>query len=263
MHIDGAGRRATLTLDGLWDFEFEGPTARLGGGGHTIRSPGIWQTQFPALRNAQGTGRYRRGVQIAPDWAGKRVFLVIEGVFHESVILVDEVAVGVHGDGWTPIEVDLTDALGGKTSFVLGVDARVPDDRNGGRFSQSLAGKQDWYGVQGGIWKPARLEARDPVHLRELAVRCAYDLAQGTVVVNGTLSQAAKAVVRMTLSRAGQAAAQHDLPLRSAEFEARLDVLNPDPWSPDGPKLYDLAVELVHDGRIVDRVGRGDRVPAV
>src|SRR5580658_4283179 len=85
MHPDAAGRRATLTLDGLWDFEFEGPTARLGGGGHTIRSPGIWQVQFPALRDAQGTGRYRRGVQIAPDWAGKRVFLVIEGVFHESV----------------------------------------------------------------------------------------------------------------------------------------------------------------------------------
>ena len=89
----------------------------------------------------------------------------MEGVFHELVILVDEAAVAVHGDGWTPIEVDLTDALAGKTSFVLGVDARVPDDRNGGRFSQSLAAKQDWYGVQGGIWKSARLEARDPIHI--------------------------------------------------------------------------------------------------
>jgi hypothetical protein len=256
MHIDAGGRRPTLTLDGLWDFEFEGPTARLDSGRQTIRSPGIWQAQFPALRNAQGTGRYRRDLQIPPDWVGKRVVMAMDGVFHESVILVDEVAVGVHGDGWTPIEVDLTDALDGKTSFALGVDARVPDDRNGGRFSQSLAGKQDWYGLQGGIWKPARLEARDPIHLRELAVRSAYDLAQGTVVVNGTLSQAAKAVVRMTLSRAGQAAAQHDLLLRSSEFEARLDVLNPDPWSPDRPELYDLTVELVRDGRVVDRTDR-------
>src|SRR5271163_4844498 len=163
MRADAAGRRATLTLDGVWDFEFEGPTAR-------------------------------RGVQIPPGWRGKRIVLVMEGVFHESVILVDEVAVAVHGDGWTPIEVDLTDALDGKTSFTLGVDARVPDDRNGGRFSQSLAGKQDWYGVQGGIWKPARIEARDPVHLSELAVRCAHDLARGTVVVKGMLSQAAKGV---------------------------------------------------------------------
>ena len=180
----------------------------------------------------------------------------MEGVFHESIILVDEVAVAVHGDGWTPIEVDLTDALDGKTSFALGVDARVPDDRNGGRFSQSLAGKQDWYGVQGGIWKPARIEARDPVHLSELAVRCAYDLARGTVVVKGMLSQAAKGVARLTLSRSGQAVARHDVPLRSAEFEARLEVANPDPWSPDRPKLYDLTVELVHDGRVVDSAER-------
>ena len=59
------------------------------------------------------------------------------------MILVDEVAVAVHGDGWTAIEADLTDALGGKTSFVLGVDARTPNDRDGGRFSRSLVGKQD------------------------------------------------------------------------------------------------------------------------
>jgi Glycosyl hydrolases family 2/Glycosyl hydrolases family 2, sugar binding domain len=256
MRADAAGRRAALTLDGLWDFEFEGPTARLGGAGNTIRSPGIWQAQFPALRNAQGTGRYRRGVQIPPGWKGKSIVLVMEGVFHESVILVDEVAVAVHGDGWTPIEVDLTDPLDGKTSFVLGVDARVPDDRNSGRFSQSLAGKQDWYGVQGGIWKPARIEARDPVHLGDLAVRCGYDLARGTVVVKGTLSRAAKAVVRLTLFCADQAVAQHDVPLRSAEFEATLEVANPDPWSPDRPKLYDLAVELVRGGRVVDRAER-------
>jgi glycosyl hydrolase family 2 len=256
MRADPAGRRAALTLDGLWDFEFEGPTARLGGEGNTIRSPGIWQAQFPKLRNAQGTGRYRRGVQIPPGWKGKSIVLVMEGVFHESVILVDEVAVAVHGDGWTPIEVDLTDALDGKTSFVLGVDARVPDDRSSGRFSQSLAGKQDWYGVQGGIWKPARIEARDPVHLSDLAVRCGCDLARGTVVVKGTLSRAAKAVVRLTLSRSDQAVAQHDAPLRSAEFEATLEVSNPDLWSPDRPKLYDLAVELVHDGRVVDTAER-------
>jgi len=189
MDTDVAGRRATLSLDGLWDFEFEGPSARFGGEGHTVRSPGIWQTQVPALRNAQGTGRYRRGVQIPPDWAGKSIHLIMEGVFHESVILVDETAVAVHGDGWTTIDVDLTEALGGKTSFVLGVDARVPDDRNGGRFSQSLAAKQDWYGVQGGIWKPARLEARGPIHIAKASVRTSFDLKVGIVSMSGALSR--------------------------------------------------------------------------
>jgi hypothetical protein len=75
-----------------------------------------------------------------------------------------------------------TSALDGKTAFVLGVEARTPDDRHGGRFSRSLADKQDWYGVQGGIWKSARLEARDRFHIEELAVRTSYDLAEGAVL---------------------------------------------------------------------------------
>ena len=118
------------------------------------------------------------------------------------MILVDDVAVAVHGDGWTPIEIDLTRALAGKTSFVLGVDARIPDDRNGGRFSQSLAAKQDWYGVQGGIWKSARLEARDPIHIAKAHVRISFDLQTGIVSVSGELSRAAAATtLQVTLSR--------------------------------------------------------------
>ena len=125
------------------------------------------------------------------------------------MILVDDVAVAVHGDGWTPIEIDLTQALGGRTSFVLGVDARVPDDRNGGRFSQSLAGKQDWYGVQGGIWKPARLEARDPIHFAKLLIQTSFDLKTGVVSISGELSRAAAApTLQATLSRGGESVAR-------------------------------------------------------
>jgi Glycosyl hydrolases family 2/Glycosyl hydrolases family 2, sugar binding domain/Glycosyl hydrolases family 2, TIM barrel domain len=249
-------RRAWLMLDGLWDFSFEGPAARLAGDGHSIRSPGIWQTQFPALRTAQGAGRYRRRIDIPQGWAGQRIVLVMEGVFHEAVILVDETPVATHGDGWTPIEVDLTDALDGKASFVLGVDARTPDDRNGGRFSRSLAGKQDWYGVQGGIWKPARLEARDPVHLSEIEAQSSYDLATGTVTVMGRLSQPAAGTLRLALSRARDTLAHGDFPLDGATFLARLTTPNPEPWSPDAPNLYDVAIELIRGGVVIDAVER-------
>ncbi len=257
MDADAPSRRATLSLDGLWDFEFEGPTARLDGEGHTIRTPGIWQAQFPALRNAQGTGRYRRGVQIPSAWAGKSIVLILEGVFHESVILVDEAAVAVHGDGWTPIEVDLTQALDGKTSFMLGVDARVPDDRNGGRFSQSLAGKQDWYGVHGGIWKPARLEARDPVHFAKVFIQASFDLKTGDVSIRGELSRAAAATtLQATLSRAGERVARLIYHFRSERFDALLALPDAEPWSPEAPNLYDLVVELIVGDKSVDAIER-------
>jgi hypothetical protein len=257
MDVDSVGRRPMLTLDGLWDFEFEGPTARLDGEGHTIRTPGIWQTQFPALRNAQGMGRYRRGVQIPADWADKSIHLILEGIFHESVILVDEEAIAVHGDGWTPIEIDLTDALAGKTSFVLGVDARVPDDRTGGRFSQSLAAKQDWYGVQGGIWKSARLEARCPIHIAKAAVQTSFDLKTGVVSVSFELSRGAPATaLQVTLSRGGAVVARLTDHVQSDRFEASLALPQAEAWSPEAPNLYDLVIELIVGDKIVDSIER-------
>jgi Glycosyl hydrolases family 2/Glycosyl hydrolases family 2, sugar binding domain len=257
MDAEVAGRRAMLSLDGLWDFEFEGPTARLHGGGHTIRTPGIWQAQFPLLRSTQGTGRYRRGVQIPLAWAAKSIVLILEGVFHESVILVDDVAVAVHGDGWTPIEVDLTQALGGRTGFVLGVDARVPDDRNGGRFSQSLVGKQDWYGVQGGIWKPARLEARDQIHIAKVCIRTSFDLKTGVVAVSGELSRAAPATtLQVILSRGGEEVARLVYHFRSDRFETLIALPEAEPWSPGAPNLYIAVIELIAGGAIVDAIER-------
>jgi Glycosyl hydrolases family 2/Glycosyl hydrolases family 2, sugar binding domain len=209
------------------------------------------------LRNAQGIGRYRRGVQIPADWAGKSIHLILEGVFHESVILVDETAVAVHRDGWTTIEVDFTEPLGGKTSFVLGVDARVPDDRNGGRFSQSLAAKQDWYGVQGGIWKPARLEGRDPIHIAKAVVRTSFDLKTGVVSVSGELSRAGTATtLQATLWRGEERVARLIHPIQSGRFDALLALPDAESWSPDAPNLYDLVVELVVGDATVDAIER-------
>ena len=55
----------------------------------------------------------------------------------------------------------------------------------------------------GGIWKPARLEARDPVHFTEIAVRTSFDLKTGVVTVSGSLSRAAaQTTLRVSLSRA-------------------------------------------------------------
>ena len=59
-----ASMRPSLSLDGFWDFSFDGVGVRLSGEGHRIRSSGVWQVQFAELRDAHGTGRYRRRIDI-------------------------------------------------------------------------------------------------------------------------------------------------------------------------------------------------------
>src|SRR6202021_942508 len=143
--------------------------------------------------------------------------------------------------------------LAGKTSFALGVDARAPDDRNGGRFSQSLAAKQDWYGVQGGIWKSARLEAREAVHIAKAHVQTSFDLKTGTVSVSGELSRAASATtLQVTLSRGGEFVARTVYHFRLDRFDAVLALPEAEPWSPEAPNLYDLVIELIVGDATVD-----------
>jgi beta-galactosidase/beta-glucuronidase len=243
--------RPALPLDGVWSFGFDGPTAALPGFDHSIRSPGIWQSQFPALRNASGTGRYRREVTIPAEWRDRVVHLVMEGVFHRTTILVDEQPVVRHDDGWTTIDVDLTAALRGKTRFTLGVDATLPDERvAGASLGETFAGKQDWYGLQGGIWKPARLEARNPLHLADLAVRAEYDDGRGRIRAAGALSRpSGGAALRLALRRDGAEVARLDAVLSGSAFEIELAVDDVAPWSPDAPNLYDLEVALIlNDG---------------
>src|ERR1700678_2290432 len=250
--------RRILSLNGRWDFSFEGPTARLQGEHHSIRVPAIWQTQFPELRNAHGTGHYVRQIELPADWAADRVVLVMEGVFHEATILVDQTPVAANRNGWTEIEVDLTEVLNGAKRFTLGVIAHVPDDRDYQRssFGQSLAAKQDWYGIHGGVWKPARLERRNPLHLKEVAIEASTDLRSHDVSVKGALSLEKPAKIRIEVGRQGTIVAQQEFALHSKAFELRLPVAEVELWSPDAPNLYQVVVSAISDDAIVDAIER-------
>ena len=256
--FEGASPRRVISLDGLWDFRFEGPTARLEGERHSIRSPGIWQTQFPELRNAPGTGFYRKRVAIPAGCAGESLVLVMEGVFHEAAILVDDQPVATNRNGWTEIEVDITEFVHGARAFTLTVIARVPDDRDYRHrgFSSSLAGKQDWYGIHGGVWKPARLEARNPLHLRDVAIEASTDLQSHAVNVKGALSFATPAIVRLAASNNGKCVASEDFLVDATSFDFQLAVPEAALWSPEAPNLYEIEVSLITDDTIVDAITR-------
>lgn len=233
--------RPTLSLDGSWDFTFTGAAARLDGM-HRIKVPGVWQAQFTELRNSAGTGSYRRIVEVPAEWRGKRVFLVFEGVFHETTIRIDGEVVARHDNGWTPIALDVTDA---GPRFTLEVTARVPDERNYTErgLGVMLAGKQDWYGLQGGIWKSVRLEARDALRVDGLSVATETDLAAHAVTIRGRLAGGNAGTLSVRLERNGRTVAEQDFAV-GTEISVRLPVAAVELWSPEAPKLYALHVSI-------------------
>lgn len=241
-----AASRPTQDLDGLWDFTFTGAAARLDGH-HQIKVPGVWQAQFAELRNSTGTGTYTRTVEVPANWTGKRAVLVFQGVFHETTIAINGEVVARHDNAWTPIEVDVT-RFGPR--FTLTVTARVSDERNYAErgLGVMLHGKQDWYGLQGGIWKSVGLEAREALHIANLVVSTETDLNHHYVYVRGQLDGAETARVNVRLSRNGETVAEHTYNVVPT-LRLRLDIPHVELWSPDAPNLYDLTVTLGADAQ--------------
>lgn len=235
--------RPTLSLDGEWDFSFTGAAAKLDGP-RTIHVPGVWQAHFAELRNSSGTGTYSRRVDVPAGWDGKRLFLVLEGVFHIARIAIDGREVAVHDNAWTPIEVEIT---GVGPSFTLSVAATVPDETDYAErgLGVMLAGKQDWYGLQGGVWKSVRLEAREPAHIAALAVSASTDLATHAVKLAGALSSGS-GTLTARLHRDGKTLAEQKFAV-SGGFDLSLPVEQVEFWSPGAPNLYTLEVSLGGD----------------
>ena len=135
----------------------------------------------------------------------------------------------------------------------------LPDERGLGAASlgESFIGKQDWYGLQGGIWKPAWLEARAPLHIAELAMQTVCESSGSAVRVRGRISQERPgAALRITLRRDGAEVAQRVCDIEGAEFNCELMADDVMLWSPESPALYHCECTLLVDAICVDALTR-------
>jgi Beta-galactosidase/beta-glucuronidase len=248
-----AGRQV-LSLDGEWDFAFEGMGLSLDGLRQVV--PGIWQPHFAELRNSSGTGTYSRTVPVPRIKEGQRLVLIFDGIFHLASALIDGEAVASHANPWTPFEVDITDRVRNAEQFSLTVRATVPDDTTYAErgFTTMLHGKQDWYGLQGGIWKSVRMEIRNAVHFERLSLRAETDLTNHAVVVAATLSRPAPIEIRV--ERDSRVLAKVRLEAGGKEIEASMPLDAVELWSPQSPALYTVRVRLLDEGSIADELWR-------
>ena len=238
-----AGRRV-ISLDGVWDFSFEGVAASLRG--LKMPVPGIWQAHHPALRNSQGTGTYQREVGVPELDDGQRLVLVFDGVFHLTTVAIDGADVATHRNAWIPFEVDITDRVHGRQKFALRVTATVPDDT---AYAESglgtmLHGKQDWYGLQGGIWKSVRLEVREAAHFKRITISGETNLVDHSVAIAAELSGSVEGRLEVTVSRNGTTIATQSFLISGNRIDARLDLDDVALWSPSTPHLYDVQALL-------------------
>ena len=193
---------------------------------------------------------YRREVEPPAAWQGRRILLHLEASDWETSVYVNGQRIGQHRGGYDPFQFDITDALqpGRNTLHVCVWDATeqngqpvgkqiMPENRQGLRYQPT-----------GGIWQSVWLEAVPATRIESWKVVPRLDGFDFTA----RLSRVARGD-SLRVSLPGQEPVA--FPCGDAGLvSGAVTIALPRLWSPDSPHLYDLALQVVRDGKVIDSV---------
>lgn len=239
------------SLNGLWDYAI---TDREGA--KPDQYEGKILVPFCIESSLSGVGRrvtpaqrlwYRRSFTARTPSDGGHLLLHFGAVDWRATIYVNDAMVGEHQGGYDPFTVDITNAIrDGDNELVVAVWDPT-DQGQQPRGKQVLEPRGIWYTAVTGIWQTVWLESVPATYVRSLRITPDVDQSALAVTVYGSDEAAVRVEVRdgdtVVSKESGRTGRPVTLPIKDPKL-----------WSPDNPHLYDLTIQLLHDGRAVDTV---------
>lgn len=252
--------RDLINLDGLWLFATD---SAAGGSPWTATLETPLEAAVPAsyndlftdsaIRNHVGWVYYQRRVRVPRGWSGERVLLRFDAATHAARVYVDDVLVGGHVGGYTPFEIDITDAApaGSEVRLTVAVDNQltnvtippgsVTETHDGRRQQQYLHDFYNYAGLARSVW----LHSTPTTRIEDITI--ITDVSGGDGIVRYDVESSGSADVRVrVLDTHGNAVAE------AAVATGEISIPAVTLWQPGAAYLYDLEVELVDGDTVVD-----------
>ena len=254
-------------LNGPWQFRFDPNNEGLKLGWHapdtagfdqTIVVPFPWESQLSKIHRPdyKGVAWYRREFTIPESFpSDQRIWLRFGAVDWEAQVWVNGQAVAKHEGGYTPFEVDISEAIKerpGKPSVVV-VRAFDPTD-------PSLpTGKQvGWYTHTSGIWQTVWLESRPAARIDRWTVKTEIDPKRATFFVEfaGLKAGKYKLAAKPDDTRFPGVETTFEVadPAKGGPIELAVPMEKANLWTPESPHLYDLTLTLTPENGPADTV---------
>ncbi len=215
-----------------------------------ILVPFAIESALSGVKERTDTLWYRHTFEIPSDWDNENILLHFGAVDWKATVYVNGQEVGVHKGGFDKFSFDITDHLIEGKSNELVVKVFDPsDDGDQPRGKQVKEPQGIWYTPVTGIWQTVWLEPVSQNHISDLKLTPDIDNEQLKIVAN--TEGANQGNIKVTAYKDGK---QISSATAKANEEFTLPISNPELWSPDNPFLYDLKVELVTNGKEVDKV---------
>ncbi|WP_300437442.1 glycoside hydrolase family 2 TIM barrel-domain containing protein [Christiangramia sp.] len=252
--VNAPAQRMVKTLNSGWNFQLENSKKS-----ENVNIPHTWNAEDAFNDGAyyRGKGIYNREIFIPQDWKGQAIFLSFEAANQETKVFVNNKFVGEHIGGYTAFVFELTKAL----NFGLNNEIRVEVDNSHNVNIPPLEADFNFYG---GIYRDIELIVTGKTHF-QLEGETAGNLLIKTPEVNDKTAEVIfeglvanplqNQNLQITITAPnGTKISENIEPLRTENLSVAFEIKNPELWSPDNPKLYELQAQLVeaNSGEILD-----------
>ena len=261
------------SLNGLWDYAITPKSEP-----KPAKFDGKILVPFAVESSLSGVGRkvtpddalwYRTTFTVPSAWKGRRLMLNFDAVDWKTVVYVNDIQIGSHTGGYTHFSFDVTPYLkNGANSLVLEVEEATDNDFQP-RGKQVSKPSGIWYTAVSGIWQSVWMEPVAPAHvtdynvvssIKEKAINVTVDaegVQEGDVIkvflLDGGIgysTETANAAKTATDGLYAVLASGMTVPGGTVT----LNVRNPKLWSPDSPYLYGLDIQILRNGKVIDKV---------
>ena len=261
------------SLNGLWDYAITPKSEP-----KPSKFDGKILVPFAVESSLSGVGRkvtpddalwYKTTFTVPSAWKGRRLMLNFDAVDWKTVVYVNDIQIGSHTGGYTHFSFDVTPYLkNGANSLVLKVEDATDNDFQP-RGKQVSKPSGIWYTAVSGIWQSVWMEPVAPAHvtdynvvssIKEKAINVTVDaegVQEGDVIkvflLDGGIgysTETANAAKTATDGLYAVLASGMTVPGGTVT----LNVRNPKLWSPDSPYLYGLDIQILRNGKVIDKV---------
>ena len=204
--------------------------------------PCCWNTAAPEYLLYEGPMVFTRRFEYEPVREGERVFLKIGAANYVCRVFINGSYAGMHRGGSTPAYFEIGKYLQRDNRILIVAD-------NTRRPAQVPPENTDWFNY-GGIYRDIELFRVPADYIKDFQIELVPDGTFGSVSARVTVSGKADAAAVLSIPELG---IREEIPVSGGRGAVTLKA-EPELWSPENPKLYEVSLECMGD-RVSDRVG--------
>ncbi|MBT6169489.1 MAG: beta-galactosidase [Flavobacteriaceae bacterium] len=248
-------RKDWKNLNGLWDYTITGK-----GESKPKNYDGEILVPFAIESSLSGVKKriskeqelwYHKNFQIPRKWKKKEIILHFGAVDWESELWINDKKVGIHKGGYDPFSFNITPYL--KKVKNQKIELRVWDPTDEGfqpRGKQVKNPRGIWYSPVSGIWQTVWIEPLNTKHISKLYTTTNIDIPSVTIKTF-TSYNSEKDFLQLIIRESDKIISKIQ---QKFDSEIKIAINQPKLWTPENPFLYDLEINLISEGEIIDVV---------